>query len=189
MSKMGCVFRVVKGKVPQLNDKVLVEAVYNGDLPFKWHATSVQSLGQGKRVHFCSSNMIERVPNVRYIMFADFAKVCAFIARFPLFFFGWKTLYHVVENCYSPILGITTEESEIFWLAVPKTSVGGPFGAFKILVFVAGCTCWWPFFNTTLLLVVHETKTCLHSRWIHGENEKKKVATLIIGDFNLIEKR
>ena len=40
-------FRVVKGKTPGMGDKVLVEAVYNGDLPFKWHATSVQTLGGG----------------------------------------------------------------------------------------------------------------------------------------------
>ena len=45
-------FSVVKGKVPQLNDKVLVEAVFNDVLPFKWHATSVQGLGPGNFVIF-----------------------------------------------------------------------------------------------------------------------------------------
>ena len=35
-----------------LNDKVLVEAVFNDVLPFKWHATSVQGLGPGNKFSF-----------------------------------------------------------------------------------------------------------------------------------------
>lgn len=33
---------VVKGTAPQVGDRVLVEASYNGSMPFKWNATRVQ---------------------------------------------------------------------------------------------------------------------------------------------------
>lgn len=33
---------VVKGNAPQVGDRVLVEASYNGSMPFKWNATRVQ---------------------------------------------------------------------------------------------------------------------------------------------------
>lgn len=36
----------VKGKTPQVGDRVLVEAVYNANLPFKWNAQRIQTLPQ-----------------------------------------------------------------------------------------------------------------------------------------------
>lgn len=36
-----------KGVIPKLNDRVLVEATYNPNMPFKWNATRVQVLPQG----------------------------------------------------------------------------------------------------------------------------------------------
>ncbi|XP_015799866.3 cell division cycle and apoptosis regulator protein 1 [Nothobranchius furzeri] len=36
----------VKGKTPQVGDRVLVEAVYNPNLPFKWNAQRIQTLPQ-----------------------------------------------------------------------------------------------------------------------------------------------
>merc|ERR1719220_2021395 len=35
---------VCKGQVPKVNDRVLVEASYNPNMPFKWNATRVQVL-------------------------------------------------------------------------------------------------------------------------------------------------
>lgn len=37
---------VVKGTNPQVGDRVLVEASYNGSMPFKWNATRVQVIAQ-----------------------------------------------------------------------------------------------------------------------------------------------
>lgn len=36
----------VKGKTPQVGDRVLVEAVYNPNMPFKWNAQRIQTLPQ-----------------------------------------------------------------------------------------------------------------------------------------------
>merc|ERR1719361_3188268 len=35
---------VVKGQTPRVNDRVLVEAAYNANMPFKWNATRIQVL-------------------------------------------------------------------------------------------------------------------------------------------------
>lgn len=34
----------MKGSSPQVGDRVLVEAVYNSNMPFKWNATRIQVL-------------------------------------------------------------------------------------------------------------------------------------------------
>lgn len=34
----------VKGKTPQVGDRVLVEATYNPNMPFKWNAQRIQTL-------------------------------------------------------------------------------------------------------------------------------------------------
>lgn len=39
-------FSAVKGKTPQVGDRVLVEAVYNPNMPFKWNAQRIQTLPQ-----------------------------------------------------------------------------------------------------------------------------------------------
>ncbi len=36
--------RSVKGVPPKVNDRVLVEASYNANMPFKWNATRIQVL-------------------------------------------------------------------------------------------------------------------------------------------------
>lgn len=36
----------MKGKTPQVGDRVLVEAVYNPNMPFKWNAQRIQTLPQ-----------------------------------------------------------------------------------------------------------------------------------------------
>lgn len=36
----------VKGKTPQVGDRVLVEAIYNPNMPFKWNAQRIQTLPQ-----------------------------------------------------------------------------------------------------------------------------------------------
>nr|XP_057920444.1 cell division cycle and apoptosis regulator protein 1 [Doryrhamphus excisus]XP_057920445.1 cell division cycle and apoptosis regulator protein 1 [Doryrhamphus excisus] len=41
----------VKGKTPQVGDRVLVEAVYNHNLPFKWNAQRIQTLPQLANQH------------------------------------------------------------------------------------------------------------------------------------------
>lgn len=41
-----CVSSAVKGKTPQVGDRVLVEAVYNPNMPFKWNAQRIQTLPQ-----------------------------------------------------------------------------------------------------------------------------------------------
>ncbi|XP_038148900.1 cell division cycle and apoptosis regulator protein 1 isoform X2 [Cyprinodon tularosa] len=42
----------VKGKTPQVGDRVLVEAVYNPNMPFKWNAQRIQTLPQlGNQSH------------------------------------------------------------------------------------------------------------------------------------------
>lgn len=47
---LTCLFFVfhsaVKGKTPQVGDRVLVEAVYNPNMPFKWNAQRIQTLPQ-----------------------------------------------------------------------------------------------------------------------------------------------
>lgn len=40
------IFSAVKGKTPQVGDRVLVEAVYNPNMPFKWNAQRIQTLPQ-----------------------------------------------------------------------------------------------------------------------------------------------
>ena len=51
---------VCKGQVPKVQDRVLVEASYNPNMPFKWNATRVQVLpnqsvgGGGPGGGFCS---------------------------------------------------------------------------------------------------------------------------------------
>lgn len=44
--KFLCVCSAVKGKTPQVGDRVLVEAVYNPNMPFKWNAQRIQTLPQ-----------------------------------------------------------------------------------------------------------------------------------------------
>ena len=39
---------VVKGPVPRINDRALVEATYNPNLPYKWNATRVQVLSNNQ---------------------------------------------------------------------------------------------------------------------------------------------
>lgn len=41
-----CFSSAVKGKTPQVGDRVLVEAVYNPNMPFKWNAQRIQTLPQ-----------------------------------------------------------------------------------------------------------------------------------------------
>lgn len=41
-----CFCSAVKGKTPQVGDRVLVEAVYNPNMPFKWNAQRIQTLPQ-----------------------------------------------------------------------------------------------------------------------------------------------
>lgn len=44
----------VKGKTPQVGDRVLVEATYNPNMPFKWNAQRIQTLpNQVCRVIWC----------------------------------------------------------------------------------------------------------------------------------------
>jgi len=50
-----CLFSAVKGKTPQVGDRVLVEAVYNPNMPFKWNAQRIQTLPQ-------LSNQSVRIP-------------------------------------------------------------------------------------------------------------------------------
>jgi len=38
------VYSCVKGQVPKVADRVMVEASYNANMPFKWNAVSVQLL-------------------------------------------------------------------------------------------------------------------------------------------------
>lgn len=38
----------MKGSNPVVGDKVLVEAVYNANMPFKWNATRIQVLPMGR---------------------------------------------------------------------------------------------------------------------------------------------
>ncbi|KAL1117588.1 hypothetical protein AAG570_003903 [Ranatra chinensis] len=38
----------VKGMLPQVGDRVLVEALYNANMPFKWNATRIQVLPMGR---------------------------------------------------------------------------------------------------------------------------------------------
>lgn len=37
-------YSAVKGKTPQAGDRVLVEATYNPNMPFKWNAQRIQTL-------------------------------------------------------------------------------------------------------------------------------------------------
>lgn len=46
---------VVKGSNPSVGDRVLVEAVYNATMPFKWNATRVQVLPMGREDRSSSS--------------------------------------------------------------------------------------------------------------------------------------
>lgn len=49
----------VKGAIPQVGDRVLVEASYNGSMPFKWSAQRVQVIAPQAQKHlssFSSSN-------------------------------------------------------------------------------------------------------------------------------------
>ena len=39
-----CVSSCVKGSLPKVGDRVLVEATYNINMPFKWNATRIQVL-------------------------------------------------------------------------------------------------------------------------------------------------
>lgn len=46
MNNGYCLHSAVKGKTPQVGDRVLVEAVYNPNMPFKWNAQRIQTLPQ-----------------------------------------------------------------------------------------------------------------------------------------------
>ena len=52
----------MKGKTPQVGDRVLVEAVYNPNMPFKWNAQRIQTLpqlsNQSVRMCFCSKRKL-----------------------------------------------------------------------------------------------------------------------------------
>lgn len=43
-------FSCVKGNIPKVGDRVLVEASYNANMPFKWNATRIQVLPQQQKV-------------------------------------------------------------------------------------------------------------------------------------------
>ncbi|XP_013190345.2 cell division cycle and apoptosis regulator protein 1 [Amyelois transitella] len=53
-----------KGVIPKLNDRVLVEATYNPNMPFKWNATRVQVLPHGgnQKQNVGKSNVYNAVP-------------------------------------------------------------------------------------------------------------------------------
>lgn len=54
-----------KGSIPKVNDRVLVEATYNPNMPFKWNATRVQVLpktGPSPKVNPQKSNSYNAVP-------------------------------------------------------------------------------------------------------------------------------
>lgn len=54
-----------KGAIPKVNDRVLVEATYNPNMPFKWNATRVQVLPKGgpnQKVNPPKSNTYNAVP-------------------------------------------------------------------------------------------------------------------------------
>uniref|UniRef100_A0A8C2CHA2 Cell division cycle and apoptosis regulator protein 1 n=1 Tax=Cyprinus carpio TaxID=7962 RepID=A0A8C2CHA2_CYPCA len=51
----------VKGKTPQVGDRVLVEAVYNPNMPFKWNAQRIQTLPQLPN-QTVSPNMMKQGP-------------------------------------------------------------------------------------------------------------------------------
>uniref|UniRef100_A0A3B4A6A0 Cell division cycle and apoptosis regulator protein 1 n=1 Tax=Periophthalmus magnuspinnatus TaxID=409849 RepID=A0A3B4A6A0_9GOBI len=53
----------VKGKTPQVGDRVLVEAVYNPNMPFKWNAQRIQTLPQlGNQNQPQAPNMMKPAP-------------------------------------------------------------------------------------------------------------------------------
>ncbi|XP_039749582.1 cell division cycle and apoptosis regulator protein 1-like [Pararge aegeria] len=55
----------VKGSIPKVNDRVLVEATYNPNMPFKWNATRVQVLPKGgpnQKVNPQKTNSYNAVP-------------------------------------------------------------------------------------------------------------------------------
>uniref|UniRef100_A0A3Q2E5J6 Cell division cycle and apoptosis regulator protein 1 n=1 Tax=Cyprinodon variegatus TaxID=28743 RepID=A0A3Q2E5J6_CYPVA len=54
----------VKGKTPQVGDRVLVEAVYNPNMPFKWNAQRIQTLPQLGNQSAQASNMMKSAPNM-----------------------------------------------------------------------------------------------------------------------------
>lgn len=52
-----------KGVIPKVNDRVLVEATYNPNMPFKWNATRVQVLPSGnQKTNVSKSNSYNAVP-------------------------------------------------------------------------------------------------------------------------------
>lgn len=55
----------VKGMSPKIGDSVLVEAVYNQSMPFKWNATRVQVLGRANQGGSSSSKSYSSVPPPR----------------------------------------------------------------------------------------------------------------------------
>lgn len=52
----------VKGKTPQVGDRVLVEAVYNPNMPFKWNAQRIQTLPQLPNQMVSKPTWSERIP-------------------------------------------------------------------------------------------------------------------------------
>ncbi|KAK1905985.1 Cell division cycle and apoptosis regulator protein 1 [Dissostichus eleginoides] len=56
----------VKGKTPQVGDRVLVEAVYNPNMPFKWNAQRIQTLPQlsNQSSQPQPPNMMKAAPNM-----------------------------------------------------------------------------------------------------------------------------
>uniref|UniRef100_A0A8C2Q415 Cell division cycle and apoptosis regulator protein 1 n=1 Tax=Cyprinus carpio TaxID=7962 RepID=A0A8C2Q415_CYPCA len=52
----------VKGKTPQVGDRVLVEAVYNPNMPFKWNAQRIQTLPQLPNQTVSKPTWSERIP-------------------------------------------------------------------------------------------------------------------------------
>lgn len=51
---------VCKGSVPKLGDRVLVEATFNSNSPFKWNATRIQMMGSGSSGSGSGSGNIQR---------------------------------------------------------------------------------------------------------------------------------
>lgn len=73
-------FSAVKGKTPQVGDRVLVEAVYNPNMPFKWNAQRIQTLPQlanqsvrTKRLHSVAQegddNIVGHINTIHFLIF------------------------------------------------------------------------------------------------------------------------
>lgn len=77
----------VKGKTPQVGDRVLVEAVYNPNMPFKWNAQRIQTLPQ-------LANQSVRTPSSAQLLMKEKITLLCILIQRGVFCLNFYSLFY-----------------------------------------------------------------------------------------------